>query len=523
MCGRTSYDSPMRAPGGTGVAVLTLAQVASAQDVEFRVNATDPAAFGPSASFVDASAAVLPGGDLLVTFTGTGLSVPGSPCTPQDASCDGFTVATGSGSSGLFPILVRSRRMSHTGVPIDTTEVAVDAPGFTCLGYRRHPSTGVSPSGRVVQAWSMEYAPGTTCLPCGPIVCPETRVALTTNEWAAGAPIPEAASSPEVCFAEDASIAVGTRSVLAYVDRSNGCTRLMLRMESAPPVVLRDHQPLASLSGVCVEGNGADRFAVAWTESALDGSFPPRLYVVRVDNGIAGTPVFVTQGADAGAAGMFDDGTLALAFAHDGTGGFVAGLKVQLLGAGEPPAPLGPPLYLGPSAGTSRHSIAARGVSVLDPLATLAVVFQDGTNVPRVRAAVVRTGSRRVGVASDVPLSSLQPRVGTPGQHVARHLPDGRLAVVWHSADRNIYATIRTPVFTPFCRGDCAADMDDGSGTGTPDGGLTIDDLLHYLALFEQGELCADVDDGSGAGVSDGGVTIDDLLHYLALFEAGCA
>ncbi len=68
----------------------------------------------------------------------------------------------------------------------------------------------------------------------------------------------------------------------------------------------------------------------------------------------------------------------------------------------------------------------------------------------------------------------------------------------------------------------CVADVDDGSGTGTPDGGVTIDDLLYYLTIFEAGVIGADVDDGSGTGTPDGGVTIDDLLYYLLRFEAGC-
>jgi hypothetical protein len=68
----------------------------------------------------------------------------------------------------------------------------------------------------------------------------------------------------------------------------------------------------------------------------------------------------------------------------------------------------------------------------------------------------------------------------------------------------------------------CVADNDDGSGTGNCDGGVTIDDLLYYLFIFEVGELRADVDDGSGTGTRDGGVTIDDLLYFLARFEAGC-
>jgi choice-of-anchor C domain-containing protein len=65
-------------------------------------------------------------------------------------------------------------------------------------------------------------------------------------------------------------------------------------------------------------------------------------------------------------------------------------------------------------------------------------------------------------------------------------------------------------------------DMDDGSGGGTPDGGVTIDDLLYYITIFAQGAVRADVDDGSGTGTPDGGVTIDDLIYYLTRFEAGC-
>ncbi len=68
----------------------------------------------------------------------------------------------------------------------------------------------------------------------------------------------------------------------------------------------------------------------------------------------------------------------------------------------------------------------------------------------------------------------------------------------------------------------CAADVDDGQGVGIPDGGVTIDDLLYYLQIFEAGSLSADVDDGSSTGTQDGGVTIDDLLYFLFRFENGC-
>ncbi len=70
--------------------------------------------------------------------------------------------------------------------------------------------------------------------------------------------------------------------------------------------------------------------------------------------------------------------------------------------------------------------------------------------------------------------------------------------------------------------GACVADVDDGSGNGTPDGAVTIDDLLYYITIFQLGSVDADVDDGSSTGTTDGAVTIDDLLYYLIRFQAGC-
>jgi hypothetical protein len=68
----------------------------------------------------------------------------------------------------------------------------------------------------------------------------------------------------------------------------------------------------------------------------------------------------------------------------------------------------------------------------------------------------------------------------------------------------------------------CVADFDDGSGTGTRDGAVTVDDLLYYLQVFADGVAAADVDDGTGTGTRDGGVTIEDLLYFLTRFESGC-
>ncbi len=75
-----------------------------------------------------------------------------------------------------------------------------------------------------------------------------------------------------------------------------------------------------------------------------------------------------------------------------------------------------------------------------------------------------------------------------------------------------------------YCFTDrCVPDVDDGSGTGTPDGSVDIADLLYYLSIFNIGLLpCADIDDGSGTGTPDGFVDIADLLYFLAQFNAGC-
>lgn len=68
----------------------------------------------------------------------------------------------------------------------------------------------------------------------------------------------------------------------------------------------------------------------------------------------------------------------------------------------------------------------------------------------------------------------------------------------------------------------CIADVDDGTATGSRDGGVGIEDLLYYLDRYDAGDSRADVDDGSGTGQIDGGVGIEDLLFYLVRYDAGC-
>ena len=69
----------------------------------------------------------------------------------------------------------------------------------------------------------------------------------------------------------------------------------------------------------------------------------------------------------------------------------------------------------------------------------------------------------------------------------------------------------------------CVADVDDGFGSGVPDGGVTIDDLLFYLGAFTAGVERADVDDdGEDPPQPDGGVTIEDLIYFIVRYTAGC-
>lgn len=94
---------------------------------------------------------------------------------------------------------------------------------------------------------------------------------------------------------------------------------------------------------------------------------------------------------------------------------------------------------------------------------------------------------------------------------------DGRL-IVGMASNGNTAPLMYLARLDPYC----VADVDDGSGTGTRDDGVTIDDLLLYLRWFELGSIRADVDNGTFTGTRDAGVSIDDLLYFLTRYAAGC-
>lgn len=65
------------------------------------------------------------------------------------------------------------------------------------------------------------------------------------------------------------------------------------------------------------------------------------------------------------------------------------------------------------------------------------------------------------------------------------------------------------------------ADVDDGSGTGRCDGGVTLDDLLYYIVLYEAGDIRADIAPADSEGDTDGVVDIDDLIEFVERFTDG--
>jgi Domain of unknown function (DUF4394) len=69
---------------------------------------------------------------------------------------------------------------------------------------------------------------------------------------------------------------------------------------------------------------------------------------------------------------------------------------------------------------------------------------------------------------------------------------------------------------------ECPMDLDNGSGSGTQDDAVTIEDLLYFLVQFEAGAEAADLDNGTWTGTGDGAVSVDDVLYFLVNFEQGC-
>lgn len=72
----------------------------------------------------------------------------------------------------------------------------------------------------------------------------------------------------------------------------------------------------------------------------------------------------------------------------------------------------------------------------------------------------------------------------------------------------------------------CPADLDNGSGLGILDQGVDVNDLVYFLARFEEGNPAVDLVGGPCACPDcvcpDGAVDVQDLLFFLRHFERGC-
>lgn len=84
---------------------------------------------------------------------------------------------------------------------------------------------------------------------------------------------------------------------------------------------------------------------------------------------------------------------------------------------------------------------------------------------------------------------------------------------------------VRIPMFCGLggCPVVCTADVAGVGGTTGPDGLLTVDDIVQFLAAFFDGDIAA-ADKGSLGGINapDGVLTVDDIVLFLSSFFSGC-
>ena len=124
------------------------------------------------------------------------------------------------------------------------------------------------------------------------------------------------------------------------------------------------------------------------------------------------------------------------------------------------------------------------------------------------------TAMNRIPIVNFTPFVARYGFGGRTGGLTNEHWIDNVSIAVPSDLDRNGNRVLDT------C--ECVADVDNGTNAGVPDGGVDINDLLYYLALFNAGGIDADIDGGAAPGTPDGGVDISDLLYFLTRFDLGC-
>ncbi len=194
------------------------------------------------------------------------------------------------------------------------------------------------------------------------------------------------------------------------------------------------------------------------------------------------------------------------------------------------------------NAGTATGTLTPNGANAwtfaVAPVVTMTASFTllgNSIDAPSTPAPIAMTGTISVSgntasITSSFPVTisqTQQPNTVLPQApaDIPTVLPTGSTAHVLLDltlTQTSVNVQVSTHSQAAGTRVHCPADLDDGTGTGTPDDAVTIDDLLFFLARYEAGALAADLDDGSGTGTHDGAVTIDDLLFFLAHYEGGC-
>ncbi len=137
------------------------------------------------------------------------------------------------------------------------------------------------------------------------------------------------------------------------------------------------------------------------------------------------------------------------------------------------------------------------------------------------QALGVRSGA---GNINDAPLFTQMPSAGLDGNWGTLDDDYGNLALL--AGSPGIDAGDSPAVLSTaldYIGNDRNVDDPSVPNSGVPAWALNVDmGAFEFQLPATSGGCVADVDDGTGTGTKDGGVTIDDLLYFLVRFNSGC-
>ena len=410
---------------------------------------------------------------------------------------------------GPFGVTVSA---ATTNGEVHSPGVVVTSDGSYVVGYSRGTTTT---NGR---AWYQKVTPAGVLLWGGGA---GVSVAPTSNSYTAGAMVAGDNGSAEVVLQTSGSFSANRRVHAQKLDSNSGAQV----WNAGSPIVVQVANQLQIGNFASAVSDGSGGIVIAWYE-VPNGAFMCRAQ--RIDSaGVTrfspgGSPVATSAGRLRTSPDLAFDPVTSSTYVFysesdtNQTSWSVYGQKFDSIGTAEW-GPTG--LELFPLAPDQTSFVRATqtpgGVMAAWFLATNAAGTTQTLHAVRVLADATIAGSP---VVVDSNASGSKTRLS------AAATGDGAMLLAYGEGSGgtlDVRAARVNPDLTLGAPG-CVADFDDGSGTGTRDGGVTIDDLIYYLGLFEAGDVDADIDDGSNTGTPDGGVTIDDLIYYLTRFEAGC-